>query len=195
MAVDKWLRVLDTVAGLAAATRRLRSREPERPDLAAGGGLGQVETRLAGVVVAALKEAFDRDRARLDLERARMDAEQRRAEDALRFELQRQAGDRALMQGRLTIVVSVVVWITSTILIFGLPDLQAAVPRTLLALGWAALIGSMASAFVAHTAVTGWMSGHRASPGAGTAPPASQLAPWLLLAGLALTAASLLVAL
>ncbi|RPJ84398.1 MAG: hypothetical protein EHM13_04470, partial [Acidobacteria bacterium] len=34
-----------------------------------GGGLGPIEARLAGIVVAALKEAFDRDSARLDLER------------------------------------------------------------------------------------------------------------------------------
>ena len=39
----------------------------------------RLETRLAGVVVAALKEAFDRDRARMDLERAQIESERRRA--------------------------------------------------------------------------------------------------------------------
>ena len=50
----------------AAAARR---RDPqEQLEAAARGGLGTLETRLAGVVVAALKEAFDRDTRRLDLE-------------------------------------------------------------------------------------------------------------------------------
>src|SRR5688572_27186067 len=152
MAMDKWLRVFDTVAGLAVASRRLRGG-PEGRDqgLASGGGaLGQLETRLAGVVVAALKEAFDRDRARMDLERAQIEAERQRAEEALRLELQRQAGDRALFQMRLMGVMSLAVWITSTILIFGLPELRMPLPRTLLGLGWASLVGALAAVFMAH---------------------------------------------
>src|SRR6185369_13315161 len=50
---------------------------------------GGLEARLAGVVVAALKEAFDRDTRRLDLERQQLEAERQRAERALRLELQR----------------------------------------------------------------------------------------------------------
>ena len=53
---------------------------------------GGLEARMAGVVVAALKEAFDRDTRRLELERDQLDAERERAERALRLELQRQAG-------------------------------------------------------------------------------------------------------
>ena len=71
------MKVLDTVAGLAQMATRMRgggsASEPAPPG-APGGALGQLETRLAGVVVAALKEAFDRDRARMHLERAHMDA-------------------------------------------------------------------------------------------------------------------------
>ena len=57
---------------------------------------GQLEAPLTNVVVAALKEAFDRDHARLELERAQLEEERRRAEQALRLELRRQAADREL---------------------------------------------------------------------------------------------------
>ena len=46
---------------------------------AAQGLAGQIETRLTNVVVAALKEAFERDHARLELERAQMEEQRRRA--------------------------------------------------------------------------------------------------------------------
>ena len=49
---------------------------------------------MAGVLVAALKEAFDRDGTRLEMERSQIEAERRRAEEALRAELRRQAGER-----------------------------------------------------------------------------------------------------
>ena len=55
---------------------------------------GPLEVRLAGVVVAALKEAFDRDHQRLELEREQIEAERMRAERLLRIELARQAGNR-----------------------------------------------------------------------------------------------------
>ena len=67
------MQVLDTVSNLAQLSTRFRRTGPEgerRP-----GMLGQLETRLTGVVVAALKEAFDRDRVRMDLERAQFEAE------------------------------------------------------------------------------------------------------------------------
>src|ERR1700694_3470366 len=93
-----WLRILDTVVGvgdLALSKRARRSPAAEDPQQLPGGGgaLGQLEPRLTGVVVAALKEAFDRDSRRLDLEREQVEAERVRAERALRLELLRQAGD------------------------------------------------------------------------------------------------------
>ena len=68
------MRVFETVSNLVQLTGRVR-QPPESPagPLATGGAIGQLETRLAGVVVAALKEAFDRDRVRMDLERAQME--------------------------------------------------------------------------------------------------------------------------
>ena len=93
MAMAQWMRVLDTLGGLVQVAARFRRQGSEEPaglqTVASGGPLGQLETRLAGVVVAALKEAFDRDSARLELERSHIEAERRRAEEALRAELRR----------------------------------------------------------------------------------------------------------
>src|SRR5499426_2648020 len=100
-----WLRILDVVIGVTDLARSRRMGRPQSDDralLPGGGGplaLGNLEARLAGVVVAALKEAFDRDTRRLELERAQIDAERERAERALRLELRRQTGDREI--GRL----------------------------------------------------------------------------------------------
>ena len=68
-----WLRILDTVVGvgdlaLSKRARKIRRAEADPPLAAGGGALGLLETHLTGVVVAALKEAFDRDSRRLDLE-------------------------------------------------------------------------------------------------------------------------------
>ena len=97
-----WLSVIDTlidVTSLALGRRaRRRAEELERPAVG-GWTLGRLQTRLAGVVVAALKEAFDRDTRRLELEREQMEREHERAERALRLELLRQAGDRVTLGG------------------------------------------------------------------------------------------------
>ena len=68
--------------GAGAADRRA-ARSSSTPAAARPAGL---EARLAGVVVAALKEAFDRDTRRLELEREQLDAERaaRRARAAAR---------------------------------------------------------------------------------------------------------------
>src|SRR5918999_5683815 len=103
MGVGGWMRVLETVSTLAQAGARLR-RSVAGTDMqqsTGGGPIGALETRLAGVVVAALKEAFDRDRARMDLERETLEADRARAERALQAELRRQAAERALGQLRL----------------------------------------------------------------------------------------------
>src|ERR687889_248518 len=115
MASDKWVRVLDTLGTLVqAGTRFARPAPPpsggsEPADLTqspsgALGALGALEARLAGVLVAALKEAFDRDKARMDLERDTVEAERSRAERALQAELRRQAADRTLTHLKLIAV-------------------------------------------------------------------------------------------
>ena len=94
----QWMRVLDTVSGLAQLTERFR--RPASPDIGPRAAVRRrargLEARMAGVLVAALKEAFDRDSTRLEMERSQIEAERQRAEEALRAELRRQAGERAL---------------------------------------------------------------------------------------------------
>src|SRR5258708_4803541 len=134
-----WLRIIDTVLGLAdLAIGKSRSGSLSgtgRDELATRSAGGAFETRLAGVVVAALKEAFDRDNQRLDLERERMEADRQRADRALRLELVRQAGDREIGRLRLLSGVAVASWLGtlffSARLIGGQPSARAA-----LAVGW-----------------------------------------------------------
>src|SRR6187399_3218507 len=93
-------RAFDAAIALRDAAKRFKG-EPSggesglAPAPAAGSALaGQIEARLTNVVVAALKEAFDRDHARLELERAQIEEQRRRGEETLRLELRRQTVDR-----------------------------------------------------------------------------------------------------
>src|SRR3970282_850141 len=111
MAMGQWMRVLDAVGGLVELSGRFRRRGAGEETLTGATARpgGALETRLAGVVVAALKEAFDRDSARMELERSQVEAERRRAEQALRAELHRQAAERALAHLRMVAVIAVAV--------------------------------------------------------------------------------------
>ena len=205
MALHAWLRALDAVGGLASVAQRIlapreetpESRDPLSDSLASAGPtgqLGQLEARLAGVVVAALKEAFDRDRARLDLERHHLDGERERADRALRLEQARQAGDRALTQLRMIAVVSLAVWMASAVLMAAVIDGSEPTTKGLLAAGWSGLVGAVACAFVAHGRVLAWLAQVDERPAGPPAGGPTAVAPWLLVAGLAITAASFVVA-
>jgi len=201
MGVGQWMRVLDTVSGLIQMSGRFR-RPPEGEIQAAptgGGPLGQLEARLAGVVVAALKEAFDRDRARMDLERTQMEAERARAEEALRAELRRQAAERALGQLRLIAMMAFGLMMVSAALGVWLPGMRTMAPRLLMGIGWVLAIGALGTAFAASQQVSAWTAITTPLPSAGgtasPAHPAAAVAPWLLLGALALTGVSLLTAL
>jgi len=191
------MRVIDAVGGLAQLSGRSRP-DPAAPRSEAetpAGPLAQLETRLAGVLVAALKEAFDRDRARLDLERSHVEAEQARAAAALRAELRRQAIDRALGQIRLVAIAAVAVWMLSAALSAAIPGMRAGAPRVLLGAGWTCAIAALACMLSAwqHVADDRRMESATApDPGAGIATRAGS---WLLLGAIALSGASLLVAL
>jgi hypothetical protein len=190
-----WLRVIDAVIGVTdiARSRRIgklreendsRALETRAPSAALGG----LETRLAGVVVAALKEAFDRDRHRLDLERERMEADRRRAERALRLELARQAGYREIGRLRLIAGIAVATWI-GTLFFVGRLGSAAVGARFTFAVGWMLLLAAIAVSFSAQSRI-GQELGRIASapesdrldvppsPGAGNA------ALWLLVAAL-----------
>jgi len=178
----------DAVVAFRDATRRFKglSSEPPpetslSPSAAAQGIAGQIETRLTNVVVAALKEAFDRDHARLELERAQVEEQQRRAEEALRLELRRQAIDRELTRLRLLGGTALVGFIASIVVLF---VHQSGVPsRIVLGAGWLLLLGALGAAFNAQ----GRVNAERADQ-----VDAGALPLWLMVAGLAATAISLL---
>jgi hypothetical protein len=147
-----WLRILDAVLGVTELARGRGARAAPTESLEpAGRTLGQFETRLAGVVVAALKEAFDRDSRRLDLERDQLAAERARVERALRLELLRQAGDREVARLRLIAGVALVSWLGS---LFFSARLGAGLGgRLLTGGGWLLLLAALATAFSAQSRV------------------------------------------
>ncbi len=213
MAMSGWLRALDTIHGLLDLGRRLRGpgggagSQPGYPapgdamtssSPGAIGAPGSLEARLAGVLVAALKEAFDRDRARLDMEKAQADAQRRQAEDAIRVELLRQEGDRAVAHARLIAILSVVAWIVSAAMVAFLPGTHAGVARAVLATGWAVLFGALGTAFASYHSTAAWLGRLRpggADPGEVPASGASRASGALLIVGFALIAVALLIAL
>jgi hypothetical protein len=190
-----WMRLLDTAIGVADIARtasggRGKPEPPPRDDLEIAGrmGPGGLEARLAGVVVAALKEAFDRDSRRLDLDRQQIAVERERAERALRLELQRQATDREIGRLRLLAGVAVTVWIGTLVLSARLiaGGLGA---RASLGVGWLFLLGAIAASFVAQSraaAAVEMLATGDDSRGAIGSGAAGAFALWLLLCGLVL---------
>jgi hypothetical protein len=158
-----WLRVIETIGDLVDVGRKVRRASSavrgEGAEIARTepqgltSALGQMETRLTGVLIGALQEAFDRDRARLDLERERAEADDRRAREALRLEAERQSAERALAERRLTMIAALALWITSAALAAWLPGMRAPAARLPLGLGWASLIGAIAIASASRRAV------------------------------------------
>lgn len=199
MGFAQWMRVLDTISGLVQIGARMRrptegeaiSSSSLAAPPAGSGPLGQLEARLAGVVVAALKEAFDRDSARLELERSQIDAERRRAEEALQAEVRRQTAERLLGQLRLVAVMAIGVWALSAALGVWLPGMREDLPRLLLGGGWILALAALGCAFAGWQTISASTADLQASPSA-LSPIA--LAPWMLLASVAFTGASLLAA-
>src|SRR5689334_20528307 len=151
-----WLRIIDAALGMTDLVRSRRSRalvdgDPESQRLAPS-ALGGLETRLAGVVVAALKEAFDRDTRRLELEREQPEGERRRAERALQLELLRQSGDREIGRLRLPAGIAVASWIGTLFFSSRLIGGPVAA-RVLLGAGWVLLLAAVAASFTAQSTV------------------------------------------
>ena len=197
-----WMRILDTLIGVTDLARsRFGGRRLDTEDdraLTANGGspraFGNLEARLAGVVVAALKEAFDRDSRRLDLEREQEQAERLRAERALRLELQRQAVDREIGRLRLTAGVAVASWLGTLFFSARFVDASLAV-RVMTGCGWALLLGALAASFSGQSSITR-MAARVDSDGDGALPtsPAGTVAAWLIVLGLAFVGAAVLIA-
>lgn len=195
MKIGHLFTALDAVASLRDVARRYKAAntrpasDTNLPQTTTGQMPGgQIEARLTNVVVAALKEAFDRDHARMQLERAHIEDERRRAEQLLTVELRRQAVDRELSRLRLLAGTAMVGWIAS-IAMFALRAASTSTPaRIMVAAGWLLLLGALAAAFNAQPKVTAAMGDDRA-PHAGAAGTAGL---WMLVAGLGMTGVSLL---
>ena len=191
MAFVTWLRALNAVGTVADATRIFRGRDAVDSPPAPADDAGALETRLANVVVAALREAFDRDRTRLDLERDFHQAEQLRQERALRLEWLRQSGTQALNQTRHLVALSVVVWMASAAAAGWLAPLGLA-SKWCLALGWLSLSAAVAAAFLTHQHLAGWLAQGVNRPELPEMPKfrAQTWLPWLFLGGFFLSALS-----
>lgn len=194
MNFNNLFKAVDAMIAFRDAAKRFKGAPsvPPTPDTAlsqsaaAQGLAGQIETRLASVVVAALKEAFDRDHARLELERAQMEEERRRAEEALRLELRRQAVDRELSRLRLLAGTALIGWIASVVVLGIHAGAASMAARVAIGTGWLLLLGALAAAFTAQGRVNVSVSDKSQPIESGAVPL------WLLIAGLAVTAMSLL---
>ena len=195
MGILEWAAAVDTAGALARAVRRMgRSAVAGLSEPAGDAGAAQIQARLAGVAVAAIKEVFDRDSARLEMERAQQEADRRRAEELLRIELRRQAADRVLGQLRLVAVMAVAIWAVSAVLGVWMPGMREGLPaRLLLGTGWIFALAALGCAFAGWQHVS--LQAADASPSAALDHAATVYAPWLLVAALALSGAGLLVAL
>lgn len=191
-----WLRLIDTAIGVGDMVRRVRGRATaveERSASPAMAVLNGIEAKLAGVVVAALKEAFDRDHQRLELERDQIEAERQRAERALRLELLRQAGDREIGRMRLIAAIALASWLGTLLLA---PTLLAgAGGRIALGSGWLLLLLALAAAMSEQSRLSRALAraDDRTSFDAiATGGIGGVAAPWLVVAGLAAAAAGVL---
>lgn len=205
-----WLRLIDGVLGATDIVRWAKGRSQGSAS-AAPTSARALDMHLAGVVVEALKEAFNRDSDRLEIERQRVETERRRvdeerarAERALRLELLRQAGDREIARLRLLTGVALVSLLGSMWPATHLAG-SAPVVRVMLGLGWLLLVGAVAGALSGQSRIARSLARDIAgadaartndgtTPGQMASSPGGLAAPWLIVAGLAAMALSLLLA-
>jgi hypothetical protein len=196
MNIGTLLKAFDTFMAVRDVARRVKGGAP--PPTPADTGMvqspgsgigGQLEARLTNVVMAALKEAFDRDHARLELERAQLDEQRRRAEEAMRQELRRQAADRELARLRMLSATALVGWIAAVLMLLMRLAVVTVASKAVMAGGWVLLLAALATAFSAQARVS-----EAVSAGGDTAAAARSgtIAVWLLTAGLPLAAGSIM---
>jgi hypothetical protein len=190
------VKAFDTVMTLRDVARTIKGRPgpPARLDAAHDELVPtpseRLETRLTNVVVAALKEAFDRDRARLDIERAHIEEQRRHAQEALRLEVRRQAMDREIGRLRMLAATALVGWLASVAIVAARLGEATPTSRGVAAAGWLLLLGALAAAFSAQRRLG---AGGPENPQPIEAGAAGLASLWLLTLGLGMSAAALLV--
>ena len=199
-----WLRILDAVIGVTdlARSRKMKSLsrtggDPESLDASGQRApLHGLEARLAGVMVAALKEVFDRDSRRLELERSQAEVERERAERALRLELLRQRADREIGRMRLLAAVGVVGWLGTLSYASRMVETSS---RVMFAAGWLALLAAVATSFAAQSQIAtaverakGVADGAWEDRDATWSSAPGSIALWLVVVGLALVGLAIL---
>jgi hypothetical protein len=199
-----WLQIIDAVVGVTNFARSRRAsaatETQEQQMEAAARTPGGLEARMAGVVVAALKEAFDRDTRRLELERDQVATERERAERALRLELQRQAADREIGRLRLLAGVAVAGWLVTLLLAIWPGSRMVATTGARVALGggWLLLGAALAASFSAQARVAAALDGGAGSRSGAdqgvTSGAAGAAALWLIVCGLTAIGLAALVA-
>jgi hypothetical protein len=187
-----WLRIIDGVLGATDVVRWVRGGQPSTEVAPSGGGaIGALETKLAGTVVAALKEVFDRDSERLENERRLAEEARLRAERALRLELLRQAGEREIARLRMLTGVAVA-GLAGTAILAARLAAHAPLARTLFAIGIIAFIVALAGSLSGQAHVSKALGGGNdrvpaddvtRSPGGNAALVAVLLAMLLVLGG------------
>ena len=178
-----WLRILDlALTGLEFARKTNRRSlsaalgEPNSQLTTGSAGGGTSDATLATVVVAALKEAFNRDHQRLEYEREQREAERRRAERLLKLELARQAGDREI--GRLRVLaITAIVSLLATLVLAGVGSVASTAARVALGVGWVCLLAAIAAAFSGQSAVAADSSPPATGSGIRSRPRRVQRAP------------------
>lgn len=182
-----WLRLLDLAIGVTDL-RRGRPRVDE-----AGGrrstGSGIVEARLAGLLVGAIGEVFERSRRQQQqIDRERLEEERRQAERERKLAVTREAGDREIGRLRLVAGLALAGWIGSLFITTMLPGASTSA-RVLIVAGWVLLLAAMTSALAAQANLADALAALSDPDGR---PPDSGLAgvvaTWLLVSGLGLIA-------
>jgi hypothetical protein len=186
-----WLQLIDAGLGIAnfARGRKTAAAVDEPPTQVDGASRAPagLDARLAGVVVAALKEAFDRDSRRIEFERELAETERRRQERALQLELQRQSAEREIGRMRLLAGIAGAAWLGTLLLAARLIGSVGA--RVALGSAWALLLGAIAASFTAQSRIAAAIDARSAGDDRQSirAGASGSFALWLMIAGLLFT--------
>ena len=198
-----WISIIDVAFGLTDVVRRMRGGASDaraRSLAASSTTVPRVrDTRIAGVMMSALREAFDRDHKRHEFERERAEEERQRAEEdrlraerALRLEVIRQAGDREI--GRLRLIAGGALASVLGSMLLATRLVSGVGGRVALGLGWTLLLAALAQSFAEQGRLSRVLAAadDQLNPSRLTSASAS-LASWLIVGGLAAIGLGLLI--